>query len=484
MDDLPLRPALELAELVQRRQISALELLDLHLARYEAHNPAVNAVVFTQIEQARSNARWSDNVLAAGRTLGPLHGVPMTIKDSYDWVGSPSTWGIPERVDNYPRGNATAVQRLLDAGAIIYGKTNVPHKLADWQSFNSIYGTTNNPWDLTRTPGGSSGGSAAALATGMASLEIGSDIGASIRNPAHYCGVFGHKPTMGIVPLRGHLLPDDHAHVDILVGGPLARSAGDLKILLEILAGPTGAEQKAWRLHLPPARKTDLGAFRVGMLMDSPVCAQDDELTEQLLATVDALERAGLQVDRNAAPQFDWARYQEVYFLLLRAASGTGFSDEEYLFHLQSSESRTPKDTRYRAYLDRGVTLRYRDWFALHNEREQMRKLWAKFFTKYDVLLSPIAASAAFVHNQDGERPDRTILVNGREELVVDQLFWAGLSSVVHLPSTVAPAGLTRSGLPCGMQIIADYLEDNTALEFARLMEEALGGFKVPPGYG
>ena len=484
MNELTLRPALELAQMVQRKQISAAELLDQHLARYEAHNPAVNAVVFTQIEQAQARARWADDVLAAGRTLGPLHGVPMTIKDSYDWIGSPSTWGIPEMVDNYPKSNAVAIQRLLDAGAIIYGKTNIPQKLSDWQSFNTIYGTTNNPWDLTRTPGGSSGGSAAALATGMASLEIGSDIGASIRNPAHYCGVFGHKPTMGIVPLRGHLLPGNHAHVDISVGGPLARSASDLKVLLDIVAGTTGADQKAWRLHLPGTRKTDLRTFKVGMLIESPACAQDDELSEQLLATVDALEKAGVQVDRNATPGFDWTRYQAVYLLLLRAATGASFSDEEYRSHLMTGEARTPEDTSYRAYLDRGVTIRHRDWFALHNEREQMRRRWADFFSRYDLLLSPIAASAAFVHDHAGERPDRTILINGRQEPAIDQLFWAGLSGVVYLPSTVAPAGLTRSGLPCGLQIVADYMEDNTALEFARLMEEALGGFQAPPGYG
>ena len=483
MTEITITPAIELAQKVNRKEISAVELLELHLQRYRQHNPAVNAVIFTQIDHAYEQAQAADEAVTRGKTTGPLHGVPMTIKDSYDWVGSPSTWGMPEMIDNYPEVNAVAVQRLLDAGAIIYGKSNVPLKLSDWQSFNEIYGTTNNPWDLTRTPGGSSGGAAAALATGMASLEIGSDIGASIRGPAHFCGVYGHKPTMGIVPLQGHLLPGDTAHVDISVGGPLARSAGDLKLALDILAGPTGELEKAWQFQLPPPRKKDLAEFKVGVLMKSPVCAQDEDLTDQLLDTVAVLEKAGVQIDYAADPGFDWRRYQEVYLLLLRATTSASYTDEEFEFHRQSAAARKPDDTRYRAYLDRGITIRHRDWWALHDEREQMRLRWQAFFEDYDLLLCPVAASAAFVHDHLGERPDRTIDINGQQELVVDQLFWAGLPSVAYLPSTVVPAGLTRAGLPCGLQLIAPYLEDNTAIQFAQLMEDVVGGFQPPPGY-
>ena len=483
MNEITLAPATELAQQVKRKEISAVELLELHLQRYRQHNPIINAVIFTQIDHAYEQAQAADKALALGKKTGPLHGVPMTIKDSYDWVGSPSTWGIPEMADNYPEVNAVAVQRLLEAGAIIYGKSNIPLKLSDCQSFNDIYGTTNNPWDPTRTPGGSSGGAAAALATGMASLEIGSDIGGSIRNPAHFCGVYGHKPTMGIVPLQGHLLPGGTAYKDISVGGPLARSAGDLKLALDILAGPTGDLEKAWQFQLPPSRKSKLSDFKVGVLMESPVCAQDEQLTEQLLDTVAALEKAGVQTDYTADPGFDWHRYWEVYLLLLRATTSASYSDEEFEFHRQSAATRKSDDTRYRAYLDRGITIRHRDWWALHDEREQMRLRWRAYFEDYDLLLCPTAASAAFIHDHLGERPDRTIDINGQQELVVDQLFWGGLSGMVYLPSTVAPAGLTRAGLPCGLQLIAPYLEDNTAIHFAQLMKDVVGGFQSPPGY-
>ena len=213
------------------------------------------------------------------------------------------------------------------------------------------------------------------------------------------------------------------------------------------------------------------------------MCAQDEELTEQLLHTVVALEKAGVQTDYAADPGFDWHRYQEVYLLLLRATTSASYTNEEYEFHLQNAAARNSDDTRYRAYLDRGITIRHRDWWALHDEREQMRLRWQAFFEHYDLLLCPIAASTAFVHDHTGERPDRTIDINGQQESVMDQLFWAGLSGVVYLPSTVVPAGLTRSGLPCGLQLIAPYLEDNTAIQFAQLMEDVVGGFQPPPGY-
>lgn len=484
MADIPLRPAVEQARMIAAKEISAVELLDLHLARYERFNPQLNAVIFTQVDQAKAHAKAADEATARGERRGPFHGIPTTIKESYDWSGAPSSWGIPVWKDNVATSNAVAVQRLLDAGAVIYGKTNIPFNLADWQSFNDIYGTTNNPWDLKRTPGGSSGGAAAALASGMSSLEIGSDIGASIRNPAHYCGVFGHKPTMGIVPLHGHQLPGDNTFLDISVGGPLVRCADDLATALDVLAGPAGHDALAWRLELPKPRKTRLADFKVGVLLESPACVQDDELTAQLQATIDALARAGVEVDDKARPDLDLARVQHVYLLLLRAATGTRVDDATFVANQAGAAARAADDfSHYRAYIDRGVTISHRGWSQLHNEREAMRRRWAAFFEDYDLLLCPAAASAAFPHDQEGDRADRTIPVNESQQPVTDQLFWAGLSGVVFLPSTVAPAGLTRSGLPVGLQIVAAYLQDRTAIEFARLMEQALGGFRVPPGY-
>src|SRR5881296_3607510 len=248
MIDLPFRPAKQLAALIRRKKVGCLELLDLYIARMEKYNPPLNAIIATDLDKARRRARAADRALARKEIWGPLHGVPMTIKESYDVVGMPTTWGVPELKDNQPKQNALAVDRLLGAGAVLFGKTNVPLYLADWQSYNSIYGTTNNPWDVSRVPGGSSGGAAAALAAGLTGFEAGSDIGASIRNPAHYCGVYGHKPTYAIVPPRGQALPGKITPSDISVIGPLGRSGRDRRGRLAAPA-PTAAQEDATRIQ-------------------------------------------------------------------------------------------------------------------------------------------------------------------------------------------------------------------------------------------
>ena len=251
MHEIPFRSAKQLASLIRRKKVGCLELLDIYLERIERHNSKINAIIFMNVDEARKRARAADRALANGNVWGPLHGVPMTIKESYDVVGMPTTWGLPHLQDNCPQRNAIAVDRFLAAGAVLFGKTNVPLYLADWQSFNKIYGTTNNPWDVTRVPGGSSGGSAAALAAGLTGLEAGSDIGASIRNPAHYCGVYGHKPTYGVVTPRGQALPGVVAVSDISAVGPMARSATDLALALDVMSGPDHIDGAGWQLCLP-----------------------------------------------------------------------------------------------------------------------------------------------------------------------------------------------------------------------------------------
>ena len=252
--------------MIRRKQIGCLELLDLYLKRIEKHDSEINAVVFMNVAAARKRAKTADKSVAKGTLWGPLHGVPMTIKESYDVVGMPTTWGVPKYKDNYPTKNAIVVDRFLNAGAVLFGKTNVPYYLADWQTFNEIYGTTNNPWDVTRVPGGSSGGSAAALAAGLTGLEAGSDIGASIRNPAHYCGIYGHKPTYGIIPVRGQALPGEVATDDISVLGPLARSAEDLSIALNVMAGPDDIDGEGWQLRLPKPKKKKLKENKIAVI--------------------------------------------------------------------------------------------------------------------------------------------------------------------------------------------------------------------------
>jgi amidase len=318
---LPFRSAKGLAAAVRRKKIGALELLDIYTQRMEKYNSRINAIIATDLDAARKRARSADRALARGRPWGPLHGVPMTIKESYDVVGMPTTWGVPELAKNYPAANAVTVDRLLAAGVTLFGKTNVPIWLADHQSYNAIYGITRNPWDLSRTPGGSSGGSAAALATGLTGLEAGSDIGASIRNPAHYCGVFGHKPTYGIVPYRGQTVHGIVSAPDISVVGPLARSADDLEIALGIMAGADEIDAAGWQLRLPRPRKKRLSEFRVGVMLTDPQSEVDREVQDRLQALADFLAKKRAKVSDHARPAVDTAEAHRIYIQLLRSAT-------------------------------------------------------------------------------------------------------------------------------------------------------------------
>jgi len=481
-DSIMLRTASELAAMVRRGDIAPSELLEHAIIRYERHNPAVNAVIVTRIEEARAHAAVLDAEAAAGTFRGPLHGVPMTIKEAYDWADTPSTWGNVEWRDNVPGTDAVTVERLIDAGAVIYGKTNVPFMLGDWQSFNEIYGTTNNPWDLSRVPGGSSGGSAVALATGMAALELGSDIGASIRNPAHYCGVFGHKPTMSLVPFEGHVVPGMLPEVDISVCGPLARSAADLDLALSVLAGPTGLNSTGYKVALPEARQTRLSEFKVAVMLDTPVIENDTVMLDQLQHAVDALAAAGCVIE-EATPDIDQHEYFENYLMLLRGATGAMSSDDVFAAAVEGSAAWDSGDRSYQALVDHAMTMSHREWFQHHNRREGYRNRWAEFFGDYDLLLCPTAASTAYPHDHTGTRATRRIPINGGTELVVDQLFWAGWSCNSYLPGTVAPVGLCADGLPAGIQIVAPHLQDRRSIRFAELVERELGGFVPPPGY-
>lgn len=481
--DIALDSAHNQAAAIAAKEISACELLQVVLGRYERHNPTINAIVFTQLEQAEEMARQADAAISAGQPIGPLHGVPTTIKEAWDWIGSPSTSGHPELADWRPTSNAESVDRLLDAGAIIYGKTNLPVSMADWQTFNDVYGTTSNPWNPDLIAGGSSGGAAAAVASGMAALELGSDIGASIRNPAHYCGIFGHKPTYGLVPIAGHGSPGNPAALDIGVGGPMARYADDLDLGLSVVAGAGRLDAAGWRLELPASRFTDPTSIRAAVMLESPCVVQDSELTNQLTQTVEALGELGVQLDWDARPAIDIERSHEVYLMLLRAATGTEYTAEAFAEQETHADRHRKGERDFRAIAGRAVTMSHWEWAAYHREREHERLAWADFFEDFDVLLCPTAASAAYPHDHVGQRPDRTIPVNGGQESTMDQLFWAGWSCGVLLPGTVAPAGLTASGLPCGLQIVTGHLHDRDSIAFAGLMERELGGYQVPPGY-
>lgn len=479
--DLSALTASELSGLLTSGAISAVDALEACLDRYSRFNDALNAVIVTRLDEARQRARQADEDRAAGHRWGPLHGLPMTIKESFEWAGTPATIGRPERAGIESTHTALAVQRLLDAGAVIYGKTNVPINMADWQTFNAVYGTTNNPWDLQRVPGGSSGGAAAALATGMTPLELGSDIGASIRNPAHYCGVFGHKPSFGIVPTEGHGEPGMASTVDIGVAGPLARSAADLRLGLEVLAGPGPLDAVGWHLSLPEESRRSLADFRVGVIFESPCVEQDRVLTTALRRAVDRLADAGASIIEGAQPDIEHERAFGTYMMLLRSATAASVSPSAFAEQRVAAQRWEAGDRDWRALVGDAVTMTHRQWLLLDEERLQQRYAWNAFFGDYDLLLCPTAASTAFVHDHRGERVDRTIEINGHQQSALDQLFWAGYTCGVYLPATVVPVGLAADGLPCGIQIVGNYLHDATTIAYAALVEETLGGFVAPP---
>ncbi len=483
MEDLAPTTAVEATRALRERRVGALELLEFYLERVERLNGSINAVVALDAEGARARAREADAALARGESWGPLHGLPMTIKDSLEVVGMTTTSGAPELEDHRPERNADSVQRLLDAGAVIFGKTNLPLYAGDFQSYNEVYGTTGNPWNTERVPGGSSGGAAAALAAGLTPLELGSDIGGSIRNPAHFCGVYGHKPSYGIVPMRGHIPgpPGTLADGDLAVVGPLARSAADLDIALEVLAGPDPRSARGWRLELPPPRRSRLGDFRVAAWLDDAECPVSSDLGELLESAVSNLEREGVSVDRKARPVDPEASFG-TYVRLLYSVMGAGFPpallrafDAAYPA-LQSDDHSLPSE------MVRAVARPHREWLRDHERRAQLRAGWDAFFERFDVLIAPIMPTAAFAHDHSPFE-SRTLEVNGKTLPYLQQVFWAGLATVAYLPSTVAPIGLTPSGLPVGIQVIGPYLEDRSCIEFARQLTQRVGGFRTPPGF-
>jgi amidase len=485
MTELPFRSAIELAVEIQAKRIGCRELLELYWKRVERYNPKLNAVIVTDLEAARSRADAADVALQRGEIWGPLHGVPMTVKETFDVVGLPTTWGSPEYREYRPKRNALVVDRLLGAGAVIFGKTNVPLMAADVQSFNVIYGSTNNPWDLTRTPGGSSGGSAAALAAGLTGLEAGNDIGSSLRTPAHYCGVYAHKPTYGILPIRGQTRPGRVSMPDIAVTGPLARSAADLETALGVMAGPDEIDGRAWRIELPKPEREKLGDFRVAVLLDVRHAEVDRSVQDAIQRLVDTLAKAGAVVSDKARPAIDTADVARLFERLLLSALSVGQPDTDFAENVEKARALSPSDTSAAAETLRAVTLSHRDWLVANEARHRMRLAWAEFFRDYDLLLCPPLSTPAFPHDHKTHPSVRRVTVNGRPLRMANQiLFWAGYAGLVYQPASVAPAGLTPEGLPVGVQIIGPQYGDLTCIRLARLLEREYRGFVPPPGYG
>lgn len=483
MSDLAWKSAGELSAAIAGGEIGSLEMLDHYIDRIERHDNRINAVVVRDFERARERAKAADSARAAGENWGPLHGLPMTVKESFDIAGLPTCWGVEEMQDNVAGADSVVVRRLKDAGAVIFGKTNVPYMLADFQSYNAVYGTTHNPWAEGHTPGGSSGGGAAALAAGFTGLEYGSDIGGSIRNPAHYSGVFGHKPTWGIVPMRGHSLAGALTPTDISVVGPLARSADDLELALGLTAG-SDRLHPGWKLELPEPAFRDAKGLRVALWLDDAMSPVDGRVKARIEAAAKALADAGAEIDDGARPDFEPARCHEIYMQLLHAALAARQPDALFEENLRRVAALPDEDASGRAMLLRAQTIRHRDWAGLNEARTHMRWAWADFFDSYDVLLCPVASVPAFPHDESPDLDARQLTVNGQKVPYFQQLFWAGFTCVSYLPATVFPAGPTEDGLPVGVQIVGPETGDRRTLAVARLLEQAMGGFRAPHGLG
>ncbi len=484
-DDLHFLPATELTRLLRDGEVSSVELLDHFLARNEQHGAAVNAVVAIDAERARVRAAGADAARRRAESWGPLHGLPMTVKDSFETEGVVTTSGAPELRDHTPERDADPVERLRAAGAVVFGKTNLPIYAGDQQSYNDVYGRTNNPWALDRTVGGSSGGSAAALAAGLTGFELGSDIGGSIRIPAHFCGVFGLKPTWGIVADRGHIPgpPGTLAGPDVGVVGPMGRSAGDLALGLEVLAGPAEADAVAWRLDLPPARNGgDVVGLRVATWFDDPSTPIANETRVVLDDAARALGDAGATVTAVDPPVGldDLARSWERLVLPIIAG---GLPDDVFAAFTDIDATPVGDDESLPKRAVRAMVQRHRAWLGANELRQRHRLLFAELFQRYDVLLAPVMQTAAFPHDTETEISARVVDVDGEARSYLEGLRWTGGIGTLLLPVAVPPIGRTSAGLPVGVQVVAPHLHDRTAIAVAGHLERLRGGFVPPPAF-
>jgi len=475
----------ELAAALASRQVSAAELTELSIARIGKYDRALNAVVVKTYDAAREEARKADAALARGESR-PLLGVPMTVKEAFNVAGLPTTWGDPAQKDWIAKEDAVAVQRLRAAGAIILGKTNVPIHLADWQSYNDIYGATANPWDLSRSPGGSSGGSAAALAAGYVPLELGSDIGGSLRIPAHFCGVFAHKPTHGLVPLRGQTPPGLDplpVSVDFAVAGPMARSAADLSLALDVIAGPDEPEAVAYSLKLPAPRHTSLQDFRVLVIDTHPAIPIDAATRKALLDLADRLAESGVKIQYASPLLPDLMVMARLYTQLLAAFFGADIPVEAFRRLQDKAASLPPEGATLDQSRLRGAVISHRDWVQADRRRVWLRARWRELFRHVDIVLCPVSPTPAFPHDYSPEPRKRTISIDGVEHPYLEQIQWSGIATLCGLPATAVPIGCSPEGLPIGVQLIGPYLEDRTPLALAELIEHEYGGFSPPPNF-
>ncbi len=465
--------AAELAAALKQRRVSSREILDQLTSRIEGLDGPINSVATWDLDRARDAATAADDALANTADpggLGPLHGVPMTIKDSFQTIGCRTTSGAPELADFVSDVDAAPVARLREAGAIPFAKTNLPLFAGDIQSFNDVFGTTNNPYDTSRTPGGSSGGSAAALAMGFTPLELGSDIAGSIRTPSAWCGVVGHKPTFGIVPAHGQIPgpPGTLSQADLAVAGPMARTVDDLELMLDVIAGPDRWNSPAWRLELPPPRGTGLSDLRIAAWIDDEVCPVDRPTRRALEGLIEALRSDGATIDDAARP-FTLDKAWRVFAALLYAALSGGHPKDK-IEHLAIAHDDTPLGDARRL-----TAARHRDWLSANERRLQLRARWEEFFADFDAILLPAQPRTAIPHDHSEPQWGRTVEIDGRTRPYTDLFQWIAPAGLAYLPATVVPVGLGDDGLPIAVQIVGPHLHDRTTMQLARLITASVG---------
>jgi amidase len=471
--------ALQAADAIRKKQVSSVELTKRVFERIDRYNPQLNAFAYQLREDAMAQAAKADAEQAKGNSLGVFHGVPITVKESYGVAGHPCTWGLPLLRDSRAPQDSDAVARLRAAGAVLVGATNVPVALSDWQSYNPIYGQTNNPWDVKRSPGGSSGGSAAALAAGFGYLSMGSDIGGSIRLPSHFCGVFGHKPTLDLVSTQGQLPGGVQTAPGfstlLAVGGPMARSAQDLLAALKVVGGPTAWDARAWKWQMPEPRARSLKDFRVGYVIDDPIAPPTPEVKAVLQNVIEVLSRSGTKLKPG------WpAGYRPADLL-----ANYGFHLEAFLYSVAPPEEQERLRKTFASNIGQGsgALSSFADWQQQNFRRLGFRAQWQAWFEQVDVFLSPVAFTAAFPHDHSEPQEQRTIATSGGPRRYMDMRNWIALATVTGCPATVAPVGRTPDGLPVGIQIMGPFWEDATPITFADLLTREIGGFSPPPGY-
>ena len=453
------------AKAIRNGEFSSRDLLELMIARIEKINPELNAVVTIDLERSREMADEADAVLRAGEEVGPLHGVPITVKDALETEGIRSTGGATELHNNVPSRDAPVVKAVKESGAIVFGKTNLPRWSGDIQSFNDMFGTTVNPWNSDRVPGGSSGGAAAATSAGLTSFEIGTDIGGSIRFPASFCGIYGHKPSFGIVPSSGYI---DHefggaTEADVNVIGPMARSAEDLELLLDLMLRKDGPLIAS----LAKARQ-DVSSLRVAAWLDDAFCPVDSKVGDVIESAIGNVASAGLTIDRGARPDIDPDEAFSLGSWLVTSAMLQSMPAET-LEALDAESAASPQITHL-------------EWLDKHARREAIRLKWAHFFKSYDAIIMPISPVSPFPHDQKGHFGNRVLLgSDGAERPYSDLIKWTILTGMAYLPSTTPPIGLDSDGLPVSFQVVGPYGGDYTTIHLAQFIAEHNAGYQIPP---